>query len=154
MSKNGNLAGVIAFPPLIYGIPLVTALVADWVLSRKRLAPPVRLLSLGFLAAAGSLVAPSFREFGKAQTPVDPFEETTALVLSGPYRYTRNPIYLGLTFAYAGVALAAGSRLPLAVLPLILRVMNAGVIEREERYLEQKFGQQYRDYKVTAPRWL
>ncbi|MFN2450198.1 MAG: isoprenylcysteine carboxylmethyltransferase family protein [Candidatus Baltobacteraceae bacterium] len=154
MSKGPNTAGVVAFPPLIYGIPLLTTLIVDRVTSKKRLPAPLRLLSIGFFAAAASVMAPSFREFGKAQTPVDPFEETTALVQSGPYAYTRNPIYVGLTLAYAGVAFAAGSGLSLAALPVIVRFMNAGVIEREERYLEQKFGEQYRRYKAKAPRWL
>lgn len=92
--------------------------------------------------------------FKKAGTPVDPFEETTALVESGPYADTRNPLYLGLTLAYAGVALAARSRAPFALLPALLWMMNNGVIAREESYLEEKFGKTYREYMERVPRWL
>jgi protein-S-isoprenylcysteine O-methyltransferase Ste14 len=121
---------------------------------KKRLPPQAGVLSLGFFAAAISLVAPAFLEFKRAATPVDVSEETMTIVESGPYAHTRNPIYLGLTLLYVGVALAARARLPFAVLPAIIAVMNAGVIEREESYLERKFGEAYRRYKDQVPRWI
>lgn len=154
MAKERDVAGVIAFPPFIYGIPLAASLVADRVLSGKRLPPVSRALSIGFFIAAVSLVAPAFAEFKKAGTAVDPFEETTKLVDGGPFARTRNPLYLGLTLGYVGIALAARARFPLAVLPGVLWIMNVGVIEREERYLERKFGTAYRKYMQRVPRWI
>jgi protein-S-isoprenylcysteine O-methyltransferase Ste14 len=154
MAGKRDTAGVIAYPPLIYGIPLVTSLVADRILSKKRLPPAFQALSIGFFAAAAIAIAPAATEFRNADTPVDPYEETTALIESGPYAYSRNPLYLGLTFLYIGTSLAFRARLPLAVLPAVLWVMNAGVIEREERYLERKFGDAYRDYMQRVPRWM
>lgn len=152
--EKPDTAGVVAFPPLIYGIPLAASLAADRIVSKRRLPRESKLLSLGFFATAVALVAPAVSEFKKAGTAVDPFEETTALVESGPFAHTRNPLYLGLTLTYAGIALAARATLPLAVLPAVLWVMNAGVIEREERYLERKFGKAYRQYMRRVPRWL
>ena len=149
-----DVAGVVAFPPLLYGVPLITGLVADRVLSKRRLPPVAQRLAIGCFAAAGYLVASSFAEFKKAGTAVDPYEETAALVEGGPFAHTRNPIYLGLTFAYCGVALVARSTLPFALLPAVLWVTNTGVIEREERYLERKFGKPYRKYMQRVPRWF
>ncbi len=154
MENNQSNAGVIAFPPVIYGATLLATLLADRILSKQRLAPPLRLASIGCFAGAALLIVPSFGELAKADTPVDPYAETKALVRSGPFRYTRNPIYAGLTLAYAGAALAAGSRFSLRLLPAILWIMRVGVIEREERYLEQKFGDSYRAYKNDVPRWF
>lgn len=154
MEKDRDHAGVIAFPPLLFGIPLAAGLVADFLISKKRLPPAAQFLSIGFFAAAASLVAQAFSEFKKAGTPVDPFEASTALVDTGVFEHVRNPIYLGVTLAYVGVALAARSRLPLAILPGVLWVINAGVIDREERYLEDKFGKAYHKYMHRAPRWF
>lgn len=147
-------AGVIAFPPLIYGLPLVAGIVADRLFVKKPLAPASRLMSVGCFLAAASLVAPGVSAFKKAGTAVDPFEETTALVESGPYAFTRNPLYLGLTLTYLGVALAARSAAPLALLPTVLWTVHHGVILREERYLERKFGDAYREYMRRVPRWF
>lgn len=154
MADKPDTAGVIAFPPLIYGVPLAAALLADRLFLKRPLPPVFRTLSSGFFAAAVSLVAPGIVEFRKADTAIDPFEETTALIETGPFAFTRNPLYLALTFAYMGVAFAARSALPLGVLPAVLQVMSVGVIEREERYLQRKFGEGYRKYMDRVPRWL
>lgn len=147
-------AGVIAFPPLIYGAALAASIGADYLLARKPLPRATQALAVGFFLAAGMMVAPSFGAFKKAGTTVDVFEETTALVETGPYEHTRNPIYIGLTSLYLAAAFASRRRTPLVVLPAILWLMNAGVIEREERYLEAKFGKKYREYMQRVPRWL
>lgn len=154
MAKVPDTAGVIALPPLVYGLPLAASLLADRLISKKRLPSASRFLSGGFFISAASLALAGFAEFKKAGTPVDPFEETSALVESGPFSQTRNPLYLGLTLAYVGVALAARASLPLAVLPAVLWLIDTGVIEREERYLERKFGKAYVDYRNRVPRWL
>ena len=148
------MAGVIAFPPLIYGLPLAATIAANNLVSQKRLPNALRFASIGFFMAAASTIVPAFLEMRKAGTSVDVSEETTAIVESGPFAFSRNPIYLGLTLTYIGVSLAAGASLPLAALPAVLWMMNAGVIEREERYLERKFGKAYRRYRNRVPRWL
>lgn len=154
MAKDRDTPGIVAPPPLIYGVPLIASIAADRRLCERRLPPMMRVLSLGFFAAAFSLVAPAVVEFKRAGTPIDPFEETTALIESGPYKYSRNPLYLALTLAYAGIALATRTGLPLAVLPAVLCVMNTGVIDREEHYLERKFGNTYAQYRQRVPRWI
>lgn len=154
MKREGETAGVIAFPPLIYGVPLALSLCAESFVSKRRLAPAARVLSAGFFAAAAAIVIPAVREFKKAGTAVDPYEETTALLETGPFAYSRNPLYSALALAYCGAAFAARRTLPLALLPAVLWMVNAGVIEREERYLEGKFGEPYRQYMRRVPRWF
>jgi len=149
-----DVAGVIAFPPLIYGAPLLLALGLDRRIASRRLPIAARFLSLGFFVASASIAVPAFMAFKRAGTNVDVNAETTAIVEDGPYAYTRNPLYLGLTLGYIGISLAARATLPLAMLPAVLWVMNAGVIEREERYLERKFGKTYRTYRDRVPRWI
>jgi protein-S-isoprenylcysteine O-methyltransferase Ste14 len=111
------------------------------------------------LGAAGlglsvALAAPSLGLFVRARTSPIPVKPATALVTSGPYRFTRNPMYLGMAFAYAGLALWSGVFSALLILPLVVVVVDRYVIPREERYLERAFGDHYRQYKVHVRRWL
>jgi protein-S-isoprenylcysteine O-methyltransferase Ste14 len=92
--------------------------------------------------------------FRRARTSIVPMRPTTALVTSGPYRITRNPMYAGMAFLYVALALSLGVIWALAFLPLVLFTVDRLVIAREERYLEAKFGEQYREYKTSARRWL
>ena len=90
----------------------------------------------------------------RAGTNIRPDLPTTALVTEGPFRFTRNPLYLGLTLMYAGIALLIPGTWPLLLLVPVLLVMRWGVIAREERYLERKFGEPYRAYLGRVRRWL
>jgi protein-S-isoprenylcysteine O-methyltransferase Ste14 len=79
---------------------------------------------------------------------------TIALVTSGPYRLTRNPMYVGMAFLYGAFALAFGVIWALITLPLVLIAVDRLVIAREEPYLEARFGEQYREYTRRVRRWL
>ena len=79
---------------------------------------------------------------------------TTALAVGGPYRFTRNPMYLGLVFITAGLALLANALWPLILLPVVIVILRRAVIDREERYLTAKFGEEYLQYKARVRRWL
>jgi protein-S-isoprenylcysteine O-methyltransferase Ste14 len=94
------------------------------------------------------------RRFSAAGTNIPPTLPTTALVVTGPYRWSRNPLYLAMILVYVGLGIAALSlwALLLAV-PLVL-LLNYGVIIREEAYLERKFGADYRAYRERVRRWI
>jgi protein-S-isoprenylcysteine O-methyltransferase Ste14 len=92
--------------------------------------------------------------FRSARTSMVPMRPSTALVTSGPYRVTRNPMYVGMAFLYAGLALLLGVIWSLAFLPAVLLMVDRFVIAREERYLEARFGEEYRAYKGRVRRWL
>jgi protein-S-isoprenylcysteine O-methyltransferase Ste14 len=149
-------SGVVVPPPLIY---LVFFLVGMG-LERYRRLP--RLLSVGLGRTLGALLVLSwlvltmwsFRRFWAFGTSVIPVRPTTALVMEGPYRFTRNPMYLGLLMLYAGVACWFGLVWPLLLAPGLVWIVAAWVIGREERYLKRKFGQEYRQYRARVRRWL
>ena len=92
-----------------------------------------------------------FRRAGTSMVPLNP---STALVISGPYRFTRNPMYLGMAFLYVALAFALGVIWALVLLPLVIAAVDQLVIAREEAYLVRKFGQPHRDYMARVRRWL
>ncbi|HUA77361.1 MAG TPA: isoprenylcysteine carboxylmethyltransferase family protein, partial [Acetobacteraceae bacterium] len=103
----------------------------------------------------GVLLAMSaFVRFRLAGTTVRPDRASSALVVRGPYRFTRNPMYLGMTLAYGGVALAAQSLWALLLLPAVLWLIRTRVIAREEAFLRERFGDAYVEYQSRVRRWL
>ena len=147
-------AGVLAPPPLIYAVPLgVGLLLHRWHVIRllpARFAAPVgiALLLLGLVAI------PALLAFRRVKTSPEPWKPTTAMVTTGPYRLTRNPMYLGFTLLYLGTTCWVNTVWPLILLPLVLVTMHYGVITREEAYLERLFGEEYLAYKRRVRRWL
>jgi protein-S-isoprenylcysteine O-methyltransferase Ste14 len=89
-----------------------------------------------------------------AGTPANPYKPVSHVVSEGPFHYTRNPAYLSMTMIYAGIAVLANALWAILILPVALRVIRRGVIEREERYLERKFGEEYLRYKAQVRRWI
>jgi protein-S-isoprenylcysteine O-methyltransferase Ste14 len=152
-----DTAGVLAPPPVLYGAGLVIGLVLH-ALHPIHIASSyvsvVRGAGIALTAMGLFLSASVMRVFGAAGTPVPPYRPTARLVFSGPYRYSRNPDYIGQALLYVGIALVANSWWPLFILPLVLFVVQRFVIEREERYLEAKFGDEYREYRARVRRWL
>ncbi|MEP6546306.1 MAG: isoprenylcysteine carboxylmethyltransferase family protein [Gammaproteobacteria bacterium] len=149
---------VIVFPPLV---PLITVaasallqrfLPLGWFVHLTMLA---RLPIGAVLLAAGiGLMANGRRALTKNGTNVHPSLPTLVLVDSGAYRWTRNPLYIGGCFAMFGAAfLFALDWLPL-IFPLSLAILHFGIVRREERYLEQKFGDQYLQYASRVPRYF
>jgi protein-S-isoprenylcysteine O-methyltransferase Ste14 len=150
-------AGVIIPPPLIYLTVLGAALGIDLLAGGPRLGLPdlPRYLAGAALFALGlvlTIIAAS--GFRAAGTEVRPWKASTALVTTGFYRYTRNPMYLGMALIYAGLSLFADSVIALAFIVPLLIIITYGVIKREEHYLEVKFGEEYRRYKGKVRRWL
>ena len=154
-TNNADIPGVIAPPPLIYAGALAAGLLVNRryhipILPRRvvwKLGAPLVAcgLAVGFLGS---------REMRRAETTLDPRKPATTIVTGGPFRYTRNPLYLSMTLIYGGISALANALLPVLLLPVVLRLMRRGVIEREERYLERKFGDEYIEYKVGTPRWI
>ena len=147
--------GVVAPPPLIYAAGLGVGLLANR-LRPTPLLPPTLSKVLGWLLVVGgiSLGLWGFREMRRAGTNVDPYHPTTAIVEGGPYAFTRNPLYVGMTLVYAGVSARANALPAALLLPVVLHLVDRGVVEREERYLEGKFGEEYLRYKGRVRRWI
>ena len=154
-NNDNDNAGVVAPPPLIFLAFLVAGLLFDRFQPVPLLPNVVQYVIGGFLIVTGLAVGlPATRMFRLAGTDVRPDKPTTAIVTTGPYRFTRNPIYLCVALLYAGIAVSADSIWALGLLILVIPVMNWGVIGREEKYLEGKFGKEYLAYKASARRWL
>jgi protein-S-isoprenylcysteine O-methyltransferase Ste14 len=155
MSSEADKPGVVAPPPLIYlGAILVGALlerVRRWEIPTAGWGSAVGAL---LIVVAGVLLVFAVLEFKRAGTPPEPHKPTTAIVTSGPYRVTRNPIYLSFTLVQLGIALWTGSGWILVLLLPVSVIMNYGVIAREERYLERKFGDEYFNYRRRVRRWM
>jgi protein-S-isoprenylcysteine O-methyltransferase Ste14 len=152
-----DVAGVIALPPLIFLGFLAAAAVLEAVVPLSILAAHVflRYLAGSALAAGGFvMIAMGTQRFLAAGTNIPPTLPTTALVVDGIYRRTRNPLYLGMTLVYLGLGVAAGSLWAIGLVVLLMWVINVGVVAREERYLERKFGDTYRAYKARVRRWI
>lgn len=153
--SNLDNAGVIAPPPLIFGVPLAVALYENRSNPLAVLQPRVAMFAgAGIVLVALGLMLAAVIQLRRARTTLMPYKPTTAIVERWPYSFSRNPIYLAMAMAYAGVAIFFNTLWPFLLLPLVMLVMQRGVIEREERYLEQKFGSDYVDYKLRVRRWL
>lgn len=152
---NPETAGAVAPPPLIFAIPLAVALY-------ENTAKPLPFLPPRFASIAGPLAilvalviwVAAVIQLRRARTTIQPYKPTTAIVESWPYSFSRNPIYLAMALMYVGISLLFNALWPLLLLPLVLIVIQRGVIEREERYLDGKFGSDYIDYKSRVRRWV
>jgi protein-S-isoprenylcysteine O-methyltransferase Ste14 len=158
MPTTPDTSGVKVFPPALYLGGLVAGFLLHWLWPLHLVSPVAVLVPRvvgGVLIAAGLSLpfwaAATFRGVGTTPNPTRP---TTALAFGGPYRYTRNPMYLGLALLSAGIALVANALAPLLALPVVLWLVRRQVIDREERYLEAKFGEEYLRYKGQVRRWV
>ena len=97
---------------------------------------------------------PAARKMLSAKTSLNPHRPTTALVFSGPYRFSRNPMYIGLTLLYAGLMVFFQITWGLLLLPFVIWLITIWVIIPEEKYLETKFGNEYLNYKSSVRRWV
>lgn len=156
MNEIGRPLRVIP-PPLL----VLACLGGGWVAHRLR---PVRFLpDLGIvLPAVGALLVviglaigiSGVREFRRHRTPTNPYRPTTALVRSGVFRFTRNPMYLGFVLLGAGVAVAFNSVAFLVAALLLGLLLQFAVIHREERFLAERFGTDFESYVRSTRRWI
>ena len=117
-------------------------------------APGIALVGLVLMVAGAVLAIAGVLAFRRARTTILPFRAASAMVRDGPYRFTRNPMYVGMTLAYLGLSLAFNSAWPILLLPLVLVAMVKLVITKEEEYLEAVFGDEYRAYRRDVRRWV
>jgi protein-S-isoprenylcysteine O-methyltransferase Ste14 len=159
MTERGDAAlpdrpGVVAMPPFLYLGAFLVVLLA-------RLVLPLRMVEGSLVAAGVALAALGIgiavwgrRTMVAAGTNVRPTQPATTIVTSGPFRFSRNPLYCALTLLYLGLTAIVNTWWGLIVLVPLLVVMHVGVVRREERYLERKFGDTYRQYKSRVRRYL
>ena len=157
MSDDKNVPGVIVFPPLLFLIVLAVGILFDWLLPLSFLSPipiPVRL-TLGPLLLLIGLVSGIVgkRTFDRIGTNVRPTQPALKLADQGIFAHLRNPMYVGMGLAVLGIVIGFAFEWTLFALVAGALVMHFGVVLREERYLERKFGDDYRRYKQSVPRY-
>jgi|SRR5215204_4561644 len=154
-SRAPDSAGVRVPPPLVYLGGLAVGFALEALLPGSSLPAVVQWVVGGALLVAGLALLASFNTtFQRTGTAVEPWKPTTAIVTTGPYRLTRNPAYVGMALVYVAIAVLSQALWVLVPLPVVLLIIDRGVIAREERYLEHKFGQEYLDYKGRVRRWI
>lgn len=155
MSPRKDTAGVLLPPPVIFLAGLAIGSAAEW-LWPAPLLPQTVQYGVGFtlMAVSAVIAALGFWEFFRHGTPVEPHKPTESVITSGPFRFSRNPLYLSLTLLYAGIAVAVDGIWILVLLAPVLIILHYGVILREEAYLERKFPDVYPAYKARVRRWL
>jgi protein-S-isoprenylcysteine O-methyltransferase Ste14 len=158
MTDTKDNAGIIAPPPLIALAAVVLGFVLDWLVPLFVLDTLFGFLTrvvvgLATLAAGIALPVLARRRFVEAGTNVNPYRPVMRLVTSGVYRHVRNPMYVGLMLMAGGIGIAFASDWTLLMIIPLALILRTGVVLREERYLEQKFGDEYRRYKSSVPRW-
>lgn len=148
-------AGARMIPPLVYGLVFVAGAVLQHFFP---ITPPngkfIQCIAALSLTASALLGVWSLFSFIRAGTTPLPIKPTTALVVTGPYRFVRNPMYLSLALLHLGLALCLGIIWALILLPLAIAIIRYRVIVGEEKYLEHKFGTAYLNYKASVPRWI
>lgn len=118
------------------------------------IAAPYRYAGIALMALAIALIGWAALLFRRAGTGIVPFSPATALVVRGPYRFTRNPMYLGMAGILLGAAILMGSLTPFIVIPAFMALIADRFIAPEEALLERAFGSAYLDYKANVRRWL
>ena len=137
------LAAVLLMVGLNYFVPVQTILNA-----------PIKYLGVGMIAFGLFIVMWPAVTFGKAGTPIKPFEDSTRLVTNGMYRISRNPMYLGMVVVLLGIAVLLGSASPFLIAPIFGWLIQTRFVKFEEALLENTFGDEYLRYKQKVRRWL
>lgn len=156
MSEDKDVPGVIVFPPLIPLVVLVVGIALDWLFPLSLLAIPLALrvlIGAGLFALGGLSALTGNRAFKRIGTNVNPMQPALALAAQGIFAHLRNPMYVGMGLAVLGIAIGFALEWTLFALVVGALVMHFGVVLREERYLERKFGDDYRRYKQSVPRY-
>ena len=115
---------------------------------------PIRYAGLILLALGVLFAGWGVRAFGRADTAIRPLEESTAMVTHGLYRFTRNPMYLGMIQVLMGVCVLLGSLSPWLLIPGFILIIRNVFILREEAMMDRIFGEQYRSYRSSVRRWV
>jgi len=152
---SSDTPNVRVIPPLVYLVGVIIGLLATALMPTKIAANGVAWLIGGVVILCGVVMAGSaLLRFKSVGTTVRPDRAATSLMIEGPYKMTRNPMYLGLAIVYLGITIADQSLWALVLFPIVLTIIQRKAIEPEEAFLERRFGANYGSYKASVRRWL
>lgn len=146
---------VVVKPPLLVLGALAAAFVVDALWPAAVLPRAVQVpIGIALFVAGGCLAGWAMHTFRRAGTNIPTWRPTLAIATTGPYRFTRNPIYIAMCVAFLGIAILGDSLWAVAAVVPVALVLHFGVVRREETYLEGKFGEDYRRYRAATRRWV
>jgi len=155
MATLADNAGVVVRPPLLYGVAFVVVLALGWFWPMPIVGRVVAVdVGLVLVVFGVGIAMWGRRTMQAAGTNVDPYRPATVLVKTGPFRFSRNPLYMSLTLLFLGLSLVVNTWWGIVLLFPVLIIMHWGVILREECYLDQKFGASYQEYRSKVRRYL
>ena len=153
--KDTDSPGVYFPPPLLFVSALVTGILFDGnLLDWRHVVHPVQALGVLVALAGLTIIAVTLGLFRRFETRPEPWEASSALIRSGLYARSRNPMYLGMAVTSAGIAIYFESLTAAVLLGLVVVAIDRLVISCEEQYLERRFGEDYRAYRAQVRRWL
>ncbi len=154
-TEKKDIAGVIAPPPLFFLAAILVGLGLEWAfradIGLGRIGLVIGLL---VIVEAVAIAVWARQQFVKGGTSLRVEEPSTAILSTGPFRFSRNPLYMSMAWLQIGIGIAASMAWVIALVIPALLVIRYAVIAREERYLEAKFGEEYLNYKKSVRRWL
>ncbi len=158
MKKQKDSAEIVAKPPVIYGIPLLIGILLNSFFSLKIFpeGTSTSLLILSWiLVVFGFFIAGWVLSiFLKKGEDISPDRPTKIIITNGPFRFSRNPVYLSLNIVYFGISLILNNLWLIIFWPFAFLILRYGVVSKEEQYLERKFGKKYLVYKKRTRRWF
>ena len=156
MTEPADNSGIVAPPPLLYLGTLIAAFALHWVWPAPILEDAAWAIPSGIVLGALGLGLGLWgcAKMISAGTNINPLKPTSSVVTSGPFRFTRNPLYVGMTLLYLGLTIGVDTWWGIGLLVPLAIVMHVGVVRREERYLEGKFGDEYRRYTFDVARYI
>ena len=155
MNKTTDHAQIVINPFVILGGALVVAALLEWFLPLPFLPTTLsRIIGAAVFLSGFAFGMPAFRLMRQAKTTLNPYRSSTAVITSGPFGITRNPLYVANLLNYTGLVIFFGLVWGILLLPAVVWLTNRWVIIPEENYLEQKFGDEYRRYKASIHRWI
>jgi protein-S-isoprenylcysteine O-methyltransferase Ste14 len=154
--EGSDNANVMIRPPIALALAAAGGFVAAWLYPLPFLPAlvPAGWVSAAVFAVGFALAAWAVATMRRAGTRFETYLPSSRIVSTGPYRFTRNPIYVGMVLALISLAFGFDSLWPLVALAIFYAVIRYGVVAREEAYLERKFGDAYLDYKTKVRRWI
>jgi protein-S-isoprenylcysteine O-methyltransferase Ste14 len=155
MAPSADNPGVVVLPPLLFSSALVAVFALHWLWPMPIFGHAVaRWSGLTLIMLAVAIAVWGTRTMHAAGTNISPLQPTTSIVTTGPFRYSRNPLYVAITLLYVGLTFAFNTWWGIVALVPLLIIMHYGVVLREEHYLQQKFGETYRQYRSAVRRYL
>ena len=156
MGRSSDVPDIVVLPPVLVGGTLLIGVLIHYALWTVTLLPTVlaRVLGVAIFISAGILAHFAHLAMKRVGTNVLPTQPTLALATDGPYRFSRNPLYIAALGVYLGVTLWVNGLAPLLLMLPMTWLLHWGIVLREERYLKSKFGDAYQSYQIAVRRWL